>query len=263
MSRGVHGAAWGLCALGAAVLGASWAAWGAVDVWQAWTPCDELAHPIYAERVVVASVLRTRANTWSNLGFLLVGGYGLALAVADRARPGPGTVRGAPVLSALFGLACVYLAAGSALFHASLTRLGQRLDVAAMYMPLVALLLVSLTRARPGLGRWPGWTLLVGGWLSAAGLLFAFKWQLPAKHLMPALVAALLATRGVEHLRGVHRVGRWLLVSVACLLAAYACRALDVAGRFSGPDAWLQGHAVWHALCAASLGAGYRDQRQE
>lgn len=268
----VHLCAWGGLALSAAGLAAVWAGWAERDPWAGWTAAEELDRPIYAERVHVGSVFRTRANTWSNLAFFLPGLYALALGLADRRAPRldpapdprsarAGYLRATPALSGLFGLACLYLGLGSALFHASLTRLGQQLDVGAMYTPLLALLAVSAGRSRPRLGRHSTWPLLAAVWVAASALLFLFKWQLPARLLMPALILAYCAARGLEHARGVHPAGRWLALSGGCLLLAVVCRELDVAGRFSGPDAWLQGHAVWHLLCAGALGAGYLDQR--
>ena len=46
---------------------------------------------------------------------------------------------------------------------------------------------------------------------------------------------------------------RWLIASFAALAIGVACRQLDIAGRFSGPDAWMQGHALWHVLTSLSL----------
>lgn len=256
----MHAAAWGATALAGAALAVAWLCAAEVDVWAGLAPSVELHRPLYAERVVVRSVFRTPANTWSNLGFLLVGFYALALAVLDRAAAGPGYLRRAPALSALFGLSCVYLGVGSALFHASLTRLGQQLDVAAMYTPLLALLAITAGRTWPRRATWP---LLMGAWLVASVLLFVFKWELRAELLMPILGLVAFATRGLEHWTGQHRASRWVPVAAISILAALLCRDLDVAGLFSPPDAWWQGHSVWHLLCAVSLGAGYLDQRAD
>lgn len=260
----VHALAWGATALAAAGLAAAWLHARDVDVWAGMAPSWELIHPLYAERVEVRSVFRTPANTWSNLGFLLVGFYALALAVLDRGARGPGHVRKTPALSALFGLSCVYLGVGSALFHASLTRLGQQLDVAAMYTPLLALLAISAGRTWPRLGaRLPSWPLLFVLWAAASVLLFVFKWELRADLLMPVLGLVAFGARGLEHRSGQHRASRWVPVAAISILAALLCRDLDVAGHFSPPDAWWQGHSAWHLLCAVSLGAGYLDQRAD
>ena len=56
---------------------------------------------------------------------------------------------------------------------------------------------------------------------------------------------------------------RWLAWSTVALVVGVFCRQLDVAGRFSGPDTWLQGHALWHLLTALSLGLVYAYYRAE
>jgi hypothetical protein len=47
------------------------------------------------------------------------------------------------------------------------------------------------------------------------------------------------------------------------LLAARIGWVLHVAERFSSPDAWLPGHAVWHLLTALSLASIYSYYRLE
>ncbi len=240
----------------------AWLALGDSDPWAGWTPTAELAAPIYAERVHADSLLRTRANTWSNLAYVLVGLYVLALAAHDRrtdaGQRGAGHVRRTPALSALFGLACVLLGLGSGLFHASLTLLGQQLDVAAMYPPLLALLAMSAGRAAPAAATWPR---LAAVWLVASALLFVFKWEMNSAVVLPTLILACVAARSLERLRGGGGELRWAALMVVSLALAVLCRQLDVAGRFSGPDDWWQGHSAWHLLCAVSLGAAYLDQR--
>ena len=46
-------------------------------------------------------------------------------------------------------------------------------------------------------------------------------------------------------------------------LAGAICRQLDIARQFTGPDAWLQGHALWHILTSLSLGCMYLYYRSE
>jgi len=52
-------------------------------------------------------------------------------------------------------------------------------------------------------------------------------------------------------------------LSLAALVAARICWVMDVKGTFSGPDTWLQGHAVWHLLTALSLATIYLYYRNE
>jgi hypothetical protein len=238
------------------------------DVWQGWSEGRELRQPNYAERIHRAAVFRTRSNTWSNLAYVVVGLYAGAAAWADwrrRPRAGAGYVARTPALSVLFGLSCGYLGFASGLYHASLTRWGQQLDVASMYAPLLAALAMQAGRMAscrwPRLAVWPG---LLGVVLAADLLLYRFKWSMSSTVVLSTLIL-LLGIGGVSDLvfaRG--RLGpRWLAASLAALIAAVACRQLDVAGRFSGPDAWLQGHACWHVLTAVSLAFLYAYHRAE
>jgi predicted NAD/FAD-dependent oxidoreductase len=53
------------------------------NVWQAWSEGRELRQPNYAERIQHAAFFRTRANTWSNLAYVVVGLYACAVAAGD------------------------------------------------------------------------------------------------------------------------------------------------------------------------------------
>ena len=56
--------------------------------WQAWVESLEFRNPGYSERIHPNDLFRTRANTWSNLAYVLVGFYSLALAFHDRQSSG-------------------------------------------------------------------------------------------------------------------------------------------------------------------------------
>ena len=157
------------------------------NVWNGWAESAELRHPAYAERVYLDDVFRTRSDTWSNLAYVMVGFSALALGWQDLRRQPPanaGYVIHAPAMSILFGITCCYLGFGSGLFHASLTRLGQQLDVAAMYSPLVVAIAINVGRWVPrlktgggGVGV-PTWPILAGLALAASFLLYKHKWSM-------------------------------------------------------------------------------------
>ena len=228
---------------------------------------------IASERIHVDDVFRTHANTWSNLAYVIVGLYALALGVSDqRSRPARagGYVIQTPAMSLLFGAACCYLGFGSGLYHASLTSWGQQLDVAAMYVPLLACLAMHLGRwACAARGQWefpaaPIWPVLTGLVVVTSYLLYRYKWSMSASVVLTTLIllVGLLGLLDVFFAR--HRMRfRWLGWSSVALFAAITCRQLDVAGKFSGPDAWFQGHAIWHVLTALSLACLYAYYRCE
>lgn len=272
MPRVVHAFAWGGTALAAVAVLLAAAVVEGTRPWDGWDSSRELRSPGYAERIRVDRPIRTRANTLSNLAYVTAGLYACGLALVDRARRHrPGTTGGcvvpAPALSLLFGIACVWLGFSSGLFHASLTRAGQRLDVAAMYPPLLSLLAIAAARRLPtrigGPRSLPTAALLAGVVLCAAVALWKWKWTMSATTTLLALIGAVALLALAEHLLepGRFRSG-WLACAGSLLVAGIACRQTDVAGTFPvGPDSWLQGHALWHVLTAGALLAGYLRER--
>ena len=220
-------------------------------VWSGWEEAREMRDPSYGERIYPDSVFRTRANTWSNLAYVLVGIYVIVIGVMDWRNPAQkpaGYLRSRPALGIFFGLACCYLGVGSGIFHASLTCWGQQLDVASMYAPLVALIALNLDRRIPA---WPVWVLAA---LLASALLYVYKWSMSSSVVLPALILATGCFMVLDGFRRDRRMEfRWGLLALISLVLAFAFRQLDVAGRFTGPDTWLQGHVLWHFLTAASL----------
>jgi hypothetical protein len=273
LPRWIHGFAWGgMVVLTLLVIGIIHGYQGK-NVWRGWAESAELRHPAYAERVHLEDVLRTRSDTWSNLAYILVGFYAFALGWHDLRRQPPANacyVIRTPGMSILFGLACCYLGVGSGLFHASLSRLGQQLDVAAMYSPLVAAIAINV-------GRWvrrlnkgggqaglPTWPILGGLALVTSFLLFEYKWSMRSSVVLPTLILMVAVFAVLDRFQRRSRLSVPLLIlSLAALVAARVCWVMDVKGSFSGPDTWFQGHAVWHLLTALSLAAIYLYYRSE
>ncbi len=256
-----HSFVWGTVAV--VVLGLLWVTQSAQEqnVWAGWRESGELRRPAYRERIYEREVFRTRANTWSNLAYIVVGLYGIALGWRDcRERKGDAYLVKTPALSFAFGAACCCLGIGSGLFHASLTRLGQQLDVAAMYPPLMVIIAVGIGRWIPALRSW----LLLALVALASGLLFYFKWSMASSVVLCSLVGSVTTLTLLARFCSSQKLdGRWLVASSAALVAAVFCRQLDIAARRSSPDAWAQGHALWHVLTALSLGCVYAYYRSE
>jgi hypothetical protein len=177
----------------------------------------------YCEAPRAAGVLQL-ANTWSNLGFIFVGG----LIVGARRDP-------------LFGWATVFLGPASMALHATLTFPGQLVDILSMY--LVPTLLIARNLAAPA------WA-----YIAANAALFAAQWAWPEARRW--LFAVLVVAAAVSELR-VRRRRRFLLVSIALLLASFGVWALDAKDLWCWPTSLLQGHAVWHLGCAAAVGVLY------
>jgi hypothetical protein len=177
-------------------------------------------------------------NTWSNLGFLFVG----LLALRPPISP----------LAVLFAISCTLLAVGSFLFHATITREMQWLDMVGTYAALVAVIARGMAAA---FGVRPAVVLVAA---LVADLLFAvFKWSIPSTVALPVLVIASCVPI-VRMTRNGERPLRAALLPGLLMGIAVVFRQLDVAGIWCLPESRIyQGHALWHLLTAASLGAAF------
>lgn len=193
----------------------------------------------FCERRVCAWVVEP-SNAWSNLAYVFVG-----LWILGRARD-----RGGGALSAI-GVAAILLGLGSFSFHATGIRAFEVVDVSGMY-------LVS------GLGLTFALRRLLG-WSDAGAIAFFAGSVLASSGLMIALGNDGIVVFGVEtaavallelHLRTRNPIGagRWMVAAVGVLLGALVIWRLDFTGVLCDPDNhWITGHAVWHALTAASI----------
>jgi hypothetical protein len=268
----VHVFSWSILLLFSASLASITLPVGANNFWDGWRESHGLRNPSYTEQIFISQIIRTRANTWSNLSYILVGLYAIALSRHDRRQPAisaSGYVVRTPVMSLTFGVACCTLGLASGLFHASLTRMGQQLDVAAMYTPLLTLCAVNLGRWMPasfrmGQRSFPSWIPLLILVTVCSVILLIFKWSMSSVVVLSSLIALVGLSIVADQFRTSSQLNiRWVLLSFALLIAAVACRELDIARRFSSPQSWLQGHAFWHILTSLSLASIYVYYRSE
>jgi len=268
----LHAVVGGSLLLGIAVLALLFWLYKDANVWDSWTAARVLRDPNYQEeRIYANSILRTRANTWSNYAYIMVGAYILGLAWTDwrgQHREGAGYLVRHPIFSVLFGLGCVYLGFASGLLHASLTRFGQQLDVSSMYTAMIAIIAMNFSRLFDGRG-----TLHTAAiWLSATGVvaaniyLFVYKWEMSSKSVLTTLILTIAVLSVLNVFRKDSSfIKSWLLAAGISLVLADVARRTGVAGTwiFSGPDTWLQGHTFWHVLTAVTLGCAYMYFRSE
>ena len=208
------------------------------------------------------------ANTVSNLGFVLAG---LAIAwhaarparESERAR-GEGMPRG---LAAAYAGLVVTLGPGSAAMHATQSHLGGHIDLTSMF--LVSAFAATYAAVRL-LGRRDARTVtrIFLAVLLAQEVAYFRGGEIPL--LMhtgnAAFVVTLAAALAMETvLAGRAGAGeplldrRWLLAAGGLIALAFAIWTQAKTGsRWCHPHSLVQGHAIWHLLCAGSAYALYR-----
>ena len=236
-----------------------WPRWLGESAANRW-PTGEETH--FSERIFPASIFRTPANTFSNLGYVFVGFYILAYAFWDHRRTttqrDPYAVR-QPQLMVYFGVACCFLGFGSGFMHASLTSIGHWYDLLGMYGSLVAVIALQWARWLPAipLGAWrlPTWPVFAPAAMGATYYCAANDGRFGVLAIMGTLIGMIIAGFAIDLLRlRVSMQHRWYILSLSTFVIAYAIWNLAEANRFAGPDDWWQGHALWHVLTAFALG---------
>ena len=227
--------------LGAVMAGASLT----ID-WMAWRPATCLPDACFCEAIGAGSI-RQPINTWSNLAFVIVGAFIVVSATPDR------PLRRSDAL--LLAFACVGIGLGSWFYHASLTFVGQWLDVMSMYLLGTFMVLHAAQRLRP-----MGDRAFVVGYVSvnvALGVLL-IVWPEARRYVFGGLIAAALMLEAILHHRKQTALqARWLIAALGVYGVAQVIWTLDLNHLVCDPTSVVQGHAMWHGLTALSAGLVY------
>lgn len=213
--------------------------------WEGLRPATCMPAGCFCEGIRDAFV-RQPANTLSGLLFVPVGAW---------------ILRSSGRALGLLGGAAILVGVGTAFYHASLTFVGQTVDVLGMYLLVSFLLLHAAGRVHPLSTRtlYAIYAALNAGLLAL--LVLAPGLRRPA---FAALVVATLAAEALARARGTRRMhAGWLAAAVATLAAGYAAWVLDHRGTLCDPASLLQGHALWHAAGALATGFMFLYLRSE
>jgi hypothetical protein len=208
-------------------------------------------------------LVRQPSNTWSNLGYFLVGLFALTLGVhdlkyVDRKKSDNFLVR-YPIFSIMFGLSAIYLFVGSFFYHASLSQFFQKLDQAGLYSVVVMLLTFNLYKIFPIIrvgGKFrSSHALMIAFALGVNYLIYSTLFQININILFPALVTIVFLT-SCYYLLFVskeHYFTNYLWAAVFILILASVIWIMDRTNTVCSPESILQGHALWHLFTAASI----------
>lgn len=212
------------------------------------------------------------ANTWTNLGFLIVG-LGLGWQASRDVAARKAATWSNPLVTTVFypasaGVCSILIGAGSTALHASTTRWGAEFDLLAMHLWgawMISYATVRLLRLgdREFVSLWMTQAVALATRL-AMGEPYAV---LKGSTLFGTMVGMAIAIELVGRWRNRHRQridGRYLAWSVATFLAGYGCYlASGSDGPWCDPHSPWQGHAAWHLLCAGSTAFVYLYARSE
>lgn len=229
--------------------------------WAGWLPASCMPDDCFCE-AQRDGFIRQPINTYSNLAFVLVGLWILAVARADWSKGARHNLmlshRAYPIV---FGLAAVAIGVGSFFYHASLTFIGQWFDVMGMYLFVSFAMVYSFARLRPFQPFY-----FIVGYLVLNTMLGYLLVVNPAirRQVFAAMVWTALALEILVWLVESPKIEkRWLAASVASLAFGYAIWMLDESGAWCAPMSWWQGHALWHLLTALAAGLLFVYYRSE
>ncbi len=245
-----------------------WAFWWGLDsflngdVWQGMVVSKSALTNEYCEFNNVARFFHQRMNTYSNLAYFFFGVLIVQIAADDHKNRGlrpQNRLEAFPMLSTLMGICFIYLSLGSAFFHASLTYIGQRVDMNGTYG--ITLVLVSiglyhiLHRVRFTQRTKTIWAVAL---VVLIVLFLKIALLIPSSQLLPGLILTLLVCVTINYIQfRKSRSGLLAIASLVLMVVAVRFRTLDVQKIGCDPHSLVQGHSIWHLLTALSSVCSY------
>jgi hypothetical protein len=222
--------------------------------WDEWKPATCMPARCFCEAVSPAGPILQPVNTWSSLAFVISGSMILGLAEVGRRKKGSEQFSWA--YGYLLGVSAIVIGAGSAVFHASLTLVGQFFDVFGMYL-LTSFMLAYALRRLLGLSQ----TVTLGVFTLLVAVLSLLLYRVPETRRYAfaiVLVVAIISEMILRRLRRPSVRVAWWNAGLLLFAAGYVIWILDNFKIVCAPQSLLQGHAVWHILGAVSVVLLYR-----
>lgn len=205
-------------------------------MWEALAPATCMPDHCFCEAVRDGWV-RQPANTWSSLTFCAA-----AAVMALEKRRG--------VEAWCFVIAVFLVGATSAVYHASLSFIGQTLDVQSMYLLVLAVVALNLDDLSPGKPKRFLFTYLASNLALGVVLVAVPEVRRYAFGLAIALIV------GTETLLRRKKLRDWplrpLFAAAGVQGLAFGIWVLDTTHTVCRPDSLVQGHAAWHTLGAVA-----------
>jgi hypothetical protein len=231
-------------------------------IWDGMTISKSALTVEYCEFNNVNQFFHQPMNTYSNLAYFFFGILIIQIARVDyknQYKKPLNRMEQFPLLSALLGIYFIYLSFGSAFFHASLTYIGQRVDMNGTYAVSITLLSIGIYQLFYKIRLSDTDKYL---WLSAlVGIILAFfkiALLISSSVLLPAMILLLTLMNLINYFQ--FRKERSVVLAIlgfVLIIVALKIRTLDVQKKGCDPYSLYQGHALWHFLTALSSFCSY------
>jgi Ceramidase len=211
----------------------------------------------YCEYDHKGNFFRQKYNTYSNLIYFFVGVFIILFTKYSVYSPAQvNRLQTFPALSFFMGACFIYLSFGSAFFHASLTYLGQRVDMNGTYGISIVLLAIGIYHVF-AFEKFNKHYLLCIIILALIGFVFLAP-LVSSGVVIPIIILSVLALKIITYFKFKKQHYLSLIgMSFFLILIAIKIRTRDVEKINCDPNAVLQGHAIWHVLTALSSFCSY------
>ena len=221
----------------------------------------------YCELDHHAHFFRQSINTYSNLAYFFLGMIVVLISFYDKKdkTENKNLVQQFPFISCFFGVCLIYLSIGSAFFHASLTWIGQRIDMNATYSICIVLIGISYYRLLIKENASNQFKRIFVGCLFLIILLFILIHLLISSlYLLPFLILLIICGTVLNYLQNKPNFNISLaILSLLLMIGAFILRTMDVQKIACDPTSVYQGHALWHFFTGMSAFLLYWFYRSE
>lgn len=214
-------------------------------IWDKFKTATCMPDNCFCEAVHLESLIRQPANTWSNLGFVLVAVIILYLYQKNR---GSSYVTQSAHYPVLFTLSCFVVGVGSLFYHASLTFMGQWLDNIGMYLVVSLIAIYNIDRLFK-LGTDKALLLFVLANIAFAAM--AYYIPETRRFLFAGVIVFFACTEVLARIRlPKDYQNKYLIFAALAFALAFAVWIPDSNKTLCDPHSLWQGHALWHLLGA-------------
>ncbi len=230
------------------------------SIWEGMEISNSALKTEYCEYNNVEKLFHQSMNTYSNLAYFFFGVIIMQIGLSDiKNKNKQSKLEKFPALSILFGICLIYLCFGSAFFHASLTYLGQRVDMNGTYSISIVLFGIALysvfTKIEFSDKAKKVWLvfliLCILAFIKIALFISSTKF-LSGIILIQSLLVLVIYFQNRKEKSIILAIS-----SLVLMIIAVKIRSLDVQKVGCDPASFYQGHSVWHLLTALSSFCSY------